>query len=250
MSIAERPEPAPSALYVVSTPIGNMDDITLRALRVLREVDIIAAEDTRTTGQLLRHHDISTPCLSYFARNEQRRIPELLERLANGQSVAVVSDAGTPGISDPAALLIAAAIEHHFEVIPIPGASAALAALIASGLQMDRFHFEGFLPIKKRRQMRISAMADETRTIILYESVHRLLKTLGELHRSLGDRRVSVSREITKRFEETVRGTFPDVIAHFEAHPPKGEFVIVVEGKREGPGVELGDNLSPDEDVQ
>jgi 16S rRNA (cytidine1402-2'-O)-methyltransferase len=233
MNTSERPEPAPSTLYVVSTPIGNMDDITLRALRVLREVDVIAAEDTRTTGQLLKHHEISTHCLSYYSHNEQKRIPELLERMRAGESVAVVSDAGTPGVSDPAALLIAAAIDEGFEVIPIPGASAALAALVASGLQMDRFHFEGFLPIKKRRQTRIAALADETRTVILYESVHRLLKTLRELHAGLGDRRISVSREITKRFEETVRGSFEDVIAHFDAHPPKGEFVIVVEGRRE-----------------
>jgi 16S rRNA (cytidine1402-2'-O)-methyltransferase len=227
----ERPEPNPGTLYVVSTPIGNMDDITLRAIRILRDVDLIAAEDTRTTGNLLRHHCISTPTISYFSHNERRRIPMLLERLREGQSLAVVSDAGTPGVSDPAALLIAAAIEEGFEVIPIPGASAALSALVASGLQMDRFHFEGFLPIKKRRQTRIAEIAQETRTIILYESVHRLLKTLRELQAAMDDRRVSVSREITKKFEETVRGSFAVVIEHFEAHPPKGEFVIVVEGK-------------------
>lgn len=227
----ERPEPNPGTLYVVSTPIGNMDDITLRAIRILRDVDLIAAEDTRTTGNLLRHHGISTPTISYFSHNERQRIPMLLERLREGQALAVVSDAGTPGVSDPAALLIAAAIEEGFEIIPIPGASAALSALVASGLQMDRFHFEGFLPIKKRRQTRIAEIALETRTIIFYESVHRLLKTLRELQAAMGDRRVSVSREITKKFEETVRGSFADVLAHFEAHPPKGEFVIVVEGK-------------------
>lgn len=229
----ERPEPRPGTLYVVSTPIGNMDDITLRALRVLREVDLIAAEDTRTTRNLLRHHGIDTDCISYFARNEKQRIPMLIEHLQSERSLAVVSDAGTPGLSDPAALLIAAAIEEDIEVIPIPGASAALAALVASGLQMDRFHFEGFLPIKKRRRTRIEQLAEETRTIILYESVHRLLKTLNELHEALGERRVSVSREITKKFEETVRGSFGEVIAHFEAHQPKGEFVVVVEGKKE-----------------
>ncbi|MFZ1731046.1 MAG: 16S rRNA (cytidine(1402)-2'-O)-methyltransferase [Bacteroidota bacterium] len=227
----ERPEPRGGTLYVVSTPIGNMDDITLRAIRILRDVDLIAAEDTRTTGNLLRHHGIATHTISYFSHNERQRIPMLLERLGGGQSLAVVSDAGTPGVSDPAALLIAAAIEDGFEVIPIPGASAALSALVASGLQMDRFHFEGFLPIKKRRQTRIAEVAQETRTVIFYESVHRLLKTLRELHASTEDRRVSVSREITKKFEETVRGSFEEVIAHFEAHPPKGEFVIVVEGK-------------------
>ena len=229
----ERPEPRAGTLYVVSTPIGNMDDITLRALRVLREVDLIAAEDTRTTRNLLRHHGIDTECISYFARNEAQRIPQLIAHLESPRSLAVVSDAGTPGISDPAALLIAAAIEAGIEVIPIPGASALLAALVSSGLQMDRFHFEGFLPIKKRRRTRIDALRDETRTVVLYESVHRLQKTLRELHEALGDRRVSVSREITKKFEDTVRGSFDDVIAHFEAHPPKGEFVIVVEGQRE-----------------
>ncbi len=229
----ERPEPRGGTLYVVSTPIGNMDDITLRAIRILRDVDLIAAEDTRTTGNLLRHHGITTPTISYFSHNERQRIPMLLERLHEGQAVAVVSDAGTPGVSDPAALLIAAVIEEGLEVIPVPGASAALSALVASGLQMDRFRFEGFLPIKKRRQTRISEIAQETRTIILYESVHRLLKTLRELHAAMGERRVSVSREITKKFEETVRGSFPDVIAHFESHPPKGEFVIVVGEIRE-----------------
>ena len=229
----ERPEPRGGTLYVVSTPIGNMDDITLRAIRILRDVDLIAAEDTRTTGNLLRHHGIATPTISYFSHNERQRIPMLLERLREGQAVAVVSDAGTPGVSDPAALLISAAIEEGFEVIPIPGASAALSALVASGLQMDRFHFEGFLPIKKRRQTRIAEIAQETRTIIFYESVHRLLKTLRELEGAMGERRVSVSREITKKFEETVRGSFAEVIAHFEAHPPKGEFVIVVEGFKE-----------------
>lgn len=230
----ERPEPRPGTLYVVSTPIGNMDDITLRAIRILRDVDLIAAEDTRTTGNLLRHHGIDTPTISYFARNEQRRIPQLLERLQAGSSLAVVSDAGTPGISDPAAQLIAAVIEAGLEVIPIPGASAALAALVASGLRMDRFHFEGFLPIKKRRRTRIEALTRETRTIILYESVHRLLRTLRELREVMGERRISVSREITKKFEETLRGSFDDVIAHFEAHPPKGEFVLVIEGSEHG----------------
>ncbi len=227
----ERPEPRGGTLYVVSTPIGNMDDITLRAIRILRDVHLIAAEDTRTTGNLLRHHGIATPTISYFSHNERQRIPMLLERLREGQAVAVVSDAGTPGVSDPAALLISAAIDEGFEVIPIPGASAALSALVASGLQMDRFHFEGFLPIKKRRQTRIAEIAQETRTSIFYESVHRLLKTLRELEGAMGERRVSVSREITKKFEETVRGSFSEVIAYFEAHPPKGEFAIVVDGK-------------------
>jgi 16S rRNA (cytidine1402-2'-O)-methyltransferase len=229
--ITERPEPAPRTLYVIATPIGNMDDITLRALRILGKVDLIAAEDTRTTGNLLRHHGISTPCLSYFSHNERQRIPRLLEHLEAGKTLAVVSDAGTPGISDPAAMLVAAVIEQGFDVIPVPGACAALAALTASGLRMDRFHFEGFLPVKKRRQTRLRDLADEQRSIILYESVHRLLKTLRELKDVMGNRRASVSREISKRFEQTIRGTLSEIIEHFESNTPRGEFVIVVEGR-------------------
>ncbi|MBI5646849.1 MAG: 16S rRNA (cytidine(1402)-2'-O)-methyltransferase [Ignavibacteriae bacterium] len=227
------PEPRPGVLYVVSTPIGNLRDITLRALDVLRGVDLIAAEDTRTTRGLLRHYEIETDCISCYSGNERGRIPQLLARLESGASIAAVSDAGTPGLSDPAALLVSAAVAQGIPVVPIPGASAALAALVSSGMQIDRFHFEGFLPQKKRRRARIAALADETRTVILYESVHRLIKTLRELREALGERRVSVSRELTKRFEETVRGTLGSVLQHFETHPPRGEFVIVLEGARE-----------------
>ncbi len=223
-------EPLPSTLYVVSTPIGNLEDISLRALRILRDVNLIAAEDTRNTRNLLRHFGIDTDCISYYSHNERKRIPKLLERLTSGAAIAVVSDAGTPGVSDPAALLISAAIEQKITVIPIPGASASLAALVASGLRMDRFHFEGFLPIKKRRRTRIQELAREQRTVILYESVHRLMKTLVELSAVFGPRRISVSREITKKFEETIRGSFPEVIDRFEQDPPRGEFVIVIEG--------------------
>jgi 16S rRNA (cytidine1402-2'-O)-methyltransferase len=225
-------EPIPGVLYVVSTPIGNLEDITLRALKILKGVGLIAAEDTRTTRNLLRHFEIEKDCISYHSHNEIKRIPELLDRLRAGVAVAVVSDAGTPGISDPAALLISAAVDAGIRVVPIPGASAALAALVVSGFHTDRFHFEGFLPIKKRRQTRIRELAEEERTIILYESVHRLPRTLRDLHEQFGDRRASVSREITKLFEETVRGTLPDLIAHFERHEPRGEFVVVIEGKR------------------
>lgn len=228
-----RPEPAPSTLYVVSTPIGNMEDITLRALKVLRAVDLIAAEDTRTTRNLLRHFEIENECISYYSHNEAKRIPEILRRLHEGQSVAVVSDAGTPGISDPAALLISSAVAENLEVIAIPGASAALAALVVSGFHTDRFHFEGFLPIKKRRQTRLRELALETRTIILYESVHRVQRTLRDLSAAFGDRRISVSREITKMFEETRRGTISELIAHFESHEPRGEFVMVIEGNKD-----------------
>ena len=231
--MSDRLEPAPSTLYVVSTPIGNLEDITLRALKILKGVDLIAAEDTRTTRNLLRHFGIEKDCISYHSHNEVRRIPELLERLRSGHAIAVVSDAGTPGISDPASLLISAAVDAGIQVVPIPGASAALAALVVSGFHTDRFHFEGFLPIKKRRQTRIRELAEETRTIVLYESVHRLVRTLRDLEAVFGERRVSVSREITKLFEETRRGTIGEMIVHFERHEPRGEFVIVIEGRRE-----------------
>jgi 16S rRNA (cytidine1402-2'-O)-methyltransferase len=225
-----RPEPEASTLYIVSTPIGNLADITLRALTILKGVDLIAAEDTRTTSHLLRHYDIHTECISYFSHNELKRIPLLIEKLKEGKSIAVVSDAGTPGVSDPAALLISAAVDEGLSVVPIPGASAMLAALVSSGLHTERFVFEGFLPIKKRRKTRIAELSLETRTIILYESMHRLLKTLTELREAWGDRRVSVSRELTKLFEETLHGTFSGMIEHFTARNPKGEFVLVIEG--------------------
>ncbi len=226
-----RPEPQPGTLYVVSTPIGNLGDITLRAIEILRNVDLIAAEDTRKTRVLLKHYDISTECRSCFSGNERRRIPGFLEELRAGKSLAVVSDAGTPAVSDPAGLLISAAADAGFSVIPVPGASAVLAALVSSGFRVDRFRFEGFLPQKKRRRARIADLAGETRPIVLYESVHRLLKTLRELRDVLGDRRISVSRELTKLHEETIRGSISEVAAHFERHAPRGEFVIVISGE-------------------
>jgi 16S rRNA (cytidine1402-2'-O)-methyltransferase len=229
------PEPAPSTLYVVSTPIGNLDDITLRALAILRAVDLIAAEDTRTTRRLLARHGIATPCVSSHSHNERQRSGDLLERLAAGASVAVVSDAGTPGVSDPAALLVSAAVDAGFRVVPVPGASALLAALVVSGFAIDRFHFEGFLPLKKRRAARLRGLAAEQRTVILYESPHRLLRTLRELLACAGDRRVAVCRELTKLFEEILRGQLSEAIAHFEKREPRGEFVIVLEGRRDGP---------------
>ncbi|MDH7514345.1 MAG: 16S rRNA (cytidine(1402)-2'-O)-methyltransferase [Bacteroidota bacterium] len=228
MENPERPEPAGGTLYVVSTPIGNLRDITLRALDILRSVDIIAAEDTRTTRVLLDAYNIDTECMSCHSRNENRRTHTILRMLEEGKSVAVVSDAGTPALSDPAGRLIAAAIDAGFPVIPIPGPSAALAALVASGFRMDRFRFEGFLPLKRKRRARLAELATETRTVILYESVHRLRKTLVELRQYLGPRRVSVSRELTKRHEETVRGSMDEVIEYFERNEPRGEFVIVI----------------------
>lgn len=225
------PEPAPGVLYIVSTPIGNLEDVSFRALKILRSVNFIAAEDTRTTGNLLRHFDIATPCISYYARNELQRIPRILAALDAGESVAVVSEAGTPCLSDPASLLVSRAIGAGVRVVPIPGASAMLAALVACGFHTDKFVFEGFLPIKKRRSTRIRELAEEPRTIILYESPHRILRTLRELQAAFGDRRALLGREMTKRFEEFLRGTIGELAAHAESHPVRGEYVIVLEGK-------------------
>ena len=220
----------PGALYVVSTPIGNLDDITLRAIRILGGVDLIAAEDTRKTRFLLDHLSISKPLVSYYSYNETRRVPELVDLLTQGKSVAVVTDAGTPGISDPAFLLISNAIQHGIQVIPIHGASAALAALVASGLPTDRFVFEGFLPVKKGRKTKFRELKEERRTIIIYESPFRIERTLGDILEHWGDRNVVVAREITKKFEEITRGQVSEVLAHIRKSTPKGEFVIVVEG--------------------
>jgi 16S rRNA (cytidine1402-2'-O)-methyltransferase len=223
-------------LYIVSTPIGNLEDISLRALNVLRGADLIAAEDTRTTGNLLRHYDIRKPMVSYFSRNETRRVPELLAKLEGGQSVAVVSDAGTPGISDPATRLISAAIEQGVPVVAVPGPTAFLPALIVSGLPIRSFVYEGFLPIKKGRSTMLADLAREERTIVLYESPHRLLRTLADLKAAFGDRQISVAREITKKFEEVVRGAISEAIAHFTTHRVRGEFVIVIAGRASGSG--------------
>ncbi len=230
------PEPAPGVLYVVSTPIGNLEDISFRALKILRGVDLIAAEDTRTTGNLLRHFAIATPCISHHARNEAQRIPRILAALGAGQSVAVVSEAGTPCLSDPASLLVARAVEAGVRVVPIPGASAMLAALAACGFHTDKFVFEGFLPIKKRRSTRIRELAEEPRTIILYESPHRIARTLRDLLEAFGARRALLGRELTKRFEEFVRGSLAELAAHVDTHPVRGEYVIVLEGKGKSSG--------------
>ncbi len=223
-------EPSPGTLYIVSTPIGNLDDMTVRAAKILAGVDLIAAEDTRTTSVLLRHLQISKPLLSYYSHNELRRIPDLVEGLKSGKSVAVVSDAGTPGISDPAYRIIRSCLEEHIPVVAIPGPTAFVPALIVSGLPMDRFVFEGFLPLKKGRRTKLASLAREERTIVIYESPHRLLKTLGELREAFGDREISVSRELTKKFEETFRGTISSAIGHFSSQPVRGEFVLVISG--------------------
>lgn len=219
-------------LFVIPTPVGNLEDITLRALRLLREVDLILAEDTRTTSVLLHHYDIHTPMISHHKFNEHQTVDAVVERLLKGESVALVSDAGTPAISDPGFLLVRACVAADIEVECLPGATAFVPALVDSGLPCDRFCFEGFLPQKKGRQTKLTELAAETRTMIFYESPFRVLKTLEQLAEYLGsDRKASVSREISKKFEETVRGSLAELVQHFKEHPPKGEFVIVVAGR-------------------
>ena len=221
----------PGTLYIISTPIGNLEDITLRAVRILSVVDLIAAEDTRKTKIVLDHYKIQKPLLSYFSYNEARRIPELISKLRSGLSIGLVSDAGTPGISDPAFRIIRAALDEQIAVRAIPGATAFLQALIASGLPTQRFIFEGFLPVKKGRKSKLEQLSREKATIVLYESPHRLVKTLHELLQALGDRKISVSRELTKKFEEIVRGRISTVISSFASRPVRGEFVLVIDGR-------------------
>ena len=216
-------------LYLVPTPVGNMEDITMRALKVLREADLILAEDTRTSGNLLRHFDIRNAMLSYHKFNEHETVEGIVERLLAGQTIAVVSDAGTPGISDPGFLVAREAIRAGVEVITLPGATAFVPALVSSGLPCDRFCFEGFLPQKKGRQTRLQALQDETRTMIFYESPHRIVKTLTQFIEVFGpERQVSVCREISKIHEESVRGTLGEVLQHFTETEPRGEFVIIL----------------------
>ena len=218
-------------LYLVPTPIGNLEDITLRAIRVLGEVDGILAEDTRNSGQLLKHLNISKPLYSHHAHNEHTGVPGVIKMLKEGKSLALISDAGTPGISDPGYLLVKACVDNGIEVESLPGATAFVPALVNSGFPTDRFVYEGFLPHKKGRQTRMKQWAENDQTIVFYESPHKILKTLKQLSEFCSaHRKVSVSREITKKFEETVTGTFSHVISHFTAHSPKGEFVVVLEG--------------------
>ncbi|WP_456376292.1 16S rRNA (cytidine(1402)-2'-O)-methyltransferase [Lutibacter sp.] len=220
-------------LYLVPTPIGNLEDITLRAIKILKEVDLILAEDTRTSGKLLKHFEITTHMHSHHMHNEHKTVNNIVQRLKNGESIALISDAGTPAISDPGFLLTRACIENGIEIECLPGATAFVPALVNSGLPNDKFVFEGFLPVKKGRQTRLTFLAEETRTIIFYESPHKLLKTLTHFGEYFGENRlVSVSRELTKLYEETIRGTISEVINHFTNKPPKGEFVIVVSGKK------------------
>jgi 16S rRNA (cytidine1402-2'-O)-methyltransferase len=218
-------------LYIVSTPIGNLEDITFRAISVLSRVDLVAAEDTRKSGNLLKHFNIHKPLLSFYSYNESRRLPELIDKLKSGLSIALVSDAGTPGISDPAYSIIHAAVEENIPIVSIPGPAAFLPALITSGLPTDRFVFEGFLPVKKGRKTKLEHLREEKRTILLYESPHRLLRTLNDLFENLGEREIAVAREITKKFEEVKRGKLTELIAFFSAHAIRGEFVLVISGK-------------------
>ena len=221
-----------SKLYLVPTPIGNLEDITLRAIRILKEVDFILAEDTRTSGKLLKHFEIETQMHSHHMHNEHKSVKGVVQRIQNGETCALISDAGTPAISDPGFLLTRSCVENNIEVDCLPGATAFVPALVNSGLPNDKFVFEGFLPVKKGRQTRLLLLAEETRTIIFYESPHKLVKTLGHFVEYFGAyRRVSVSRELTKMFEETIRGSATEVLDYYTAKPPKGEIVIIVDGK-------------------
>lgn len=230
-------------LFLVSTPIGNLEDITLRALRVLKEVDLIACEDTRHTRRLLDHFGISKPTISYHEHNEQQRAEELAERLARGESIAMVTDAGTPGISDPAYRIVTAAIERGVTVTPVPGATAMIAGLVASGLPTDSFLFAGFLPSKKQaRRARLEELKPERATLIFYEAPHRIREALIDVRESLGDRQAAVARELTKLHEQFIRGAVSDIIAHFGSNEPRGEMTLVIAGNRDN-------NLKPVEDA-
>ncbi len=225
-------QPKPGTLYVVGTPIGNLEDMSFRAVRILQTADWIAAEDTRHTGKLLHHFQITTPQISYHEHNQQQRIPQVLDRLLQGSAVALVTDAGMPGISDPGYELVKACADAGVPVVPVPGPSAAIAALSASGLPTDRFVFEGFLPAKGQdRHLRLQALQTETRTVILYEAPHRLRQTLQDLGSILGaHRQIVLARELTKLHEEFWRGTIANALAHYTTREPQGEFTLLVAG--------------------
>ncbi|SFB74987.1 16S rRNA (cytidine1402-2'-O)-methyltransferase [Zunongwangia mangrovi] len=220
-------------LFLVPTPIGNLEDITFRAIKVLKEADLILAEDTRNSGKLLKHFDITTQMISHHMHNEHKTVDQLVGRMQAGETFALISDAGTPAISDPGFLLTRACVEAGVEVDCLPGATAFVPALVNSGLPNDKFVFEGFLPVKKGRQTRLKLLAEESRTMIFYESPHKLIKTLTHFTEYFGaDRQVSVSREITKLHEETIRGTAKEVLKHYTQKPPKGEIAIIVAGNK------------------
>ncbi|MGB8656806.1 MAG: 16S rRNA (cytidine(1402)-2'-O)-methyltransferase [Candidatus Zixiibacteriota bacterium] len=223
----------PGVLYLVSTPIGNLEDITLRALKVLQEVDLLAAEDTRHTGILLKHYDLHKSLVSYHDFNKDRKAPVLIEQLKSGKSVAMISDAGTPGISDPGYLLVQQAIRENIRVVPIPGASAFLSALVVSGLPTDKFVFEGFLsPKPGKRRRRLEELREEKRTLIFYESPHRFAKMIDDVTEILGQRKMVIARELTKKFEEIIRGTPEMIKQSLGERKIKGELVILIEGKK------------------
>ena len=219
-------------LYIVPTPVGNLEDMTLRAIRILKEADTVLAEDTRTSSKLLHHFEVSTKLQSHHKFNEHKTSEHIAERILGGETIALISDAGTPGISDPGFLLVRTCLEKGVEVETLPGATAFVPALVNSGLPCDKFCFEGFLPQKKGRQKRLTELSEETRTIVLYESPFRLVKLLEQLQEHFGgNRQVSVSRELSKLHEENARGTITEVLDHFKAKTVKGEIVVVVEGK-------------------
>ncbi len=222
-----------SKLYLVPTPIGNLEDMTFRAVEVLKEVDFILAEDTRTSGKLLKHFEILTPMQSHHMHNEHKKVENIINRMQRGETFALISDAGTPAISDPGFLLTRACIQNKIEVECLPGATAFVPALVNSGFPNDTFVFEGFLPVKKGRQTRLKLLAEETRTMIFYESPHKLIKTLTNFCEYFGeDRQVSVSRELTKLFEETKRGSAKEIVSYYTSKLVKGEIVVIVEGKK------------------
>lgn len=221
-----------SKLFVVPTPIGNLGDITLRSIEVLKSADLILAEDTRTSFKLLKHYDIDTPVESFHMHNEHKKLESIINRLRSDFEIALISDAGTPGISDPGFLLVRECINNEVEVECLPGPTAFVPALVSSGLPCDRFSFEGFLPVKKGRTKRLKELSAETKTMVFYESPHRILKTLNDLSNYFNDEsQISVSRELTKLYEETFRGTIKESVEHFETKKPKGEFVIVLSPK-------------------
>ena len=225
---------AAGVLYVVATPIGNLEDVSERALRALREADVVAAEDTRRTATLLGHYGIAKPLVSYHDAVERRKAPELVEQMRNGKTIALVSDAGTPLVSDPGYRLVRAALDAGIEVVPIPGATAATALLSVCGFATDRFVFEGFLPQRAgRRRRRLEQLREEPRTIVVYESPHHVARTLAEVEEVLGDREVVVGRELTKVFEEVLRGSVSDIRRALTEHAPRGEFTIVIRGRAE-----------------
>lgn len=220
-----------SKLYLVPTPIGNLEDMTFRAVKILEEVDVILAEDTRTSSKLLKHFEISTNMIPHHMHNEHKTVDKLVQRIKSGESMAIITDAGTPAISDPGFLLSRACVQNNIEIECLPGATAFVPALVNSVLPSDKFVFEGFLPVKKGRKTRLEILSKETRTIVFYESPHKILKTLNDFITYFGEeRKISISREITKLHEETIRGSVKKIISIFENKTPKGEFVIVVEG--------------------